>query len=112
MIRRVITYKHYFIDFYNKQEGKVQEKIEFVIDLVRHQDRVPSSFLKKLVGTDNLYELRIKQGSNIFRVFCFFDEGRIVLLLNAFQKKTQKTPRKEIKLAERLKKEYYEEKGK
>ncbi len=58
-----------------------------------------------------LYEARIKLGSDIWRVFCFFDKGKLVILLNGFTKKTQKTPKKEIDKAVRLMKEYYEEKN-
>ena len=112
MVRQVSIYKTYFIDFYQAQEDKVQEKIEYVLDLVRYQERVPTKFLKKMVGTDGLYEIRVKQGSNIYRIFCFFDEGKLVLLLNGFVKKTQKTPKKEIRKAEQLKAEYYESKRK
>jgi phage-related protein len=110
MKREIIFYKEYFLEFYFQQDEKVQEKIEYVFDLIRHEERVPSTFLKHLKGTDKLYEVRVKVGSNIYRIFCFFDKGRLVVLLNGFQKKGQKTPGKEIKLAEKLKKEYYEEK--
>lgn len=112
MIREISIYKSYFIEFYQSQDGKVQEKIEYVLDLIRYQERVPATFLKKMAGTDGLYEIRIKQGSNIYRIFCFFDKGKLVILINGFVKKTQKTPKKEIKIAERLKKEYYENKEK
>jgi phage-related protein len=73
-------------------------------------DRVPEKFLKHLTGTEGLYEIRVEHGSNIYRIFCFFDEGQLVILLNGFQKKSQKTPAKEIDKAERLKKEYLEDK--
>jgi len=63
-------------------------------------------------GEDALYEIRIKAGANIFRIFCFFDEGKLVILLNGFQKKTQKTPRNEIEKALKLKNRYYEDKTK
>ncbi len=59
-------------------------------------------------NTDGLFEIRVKYGSNIYRIFCCFDEGRIVVLFNAFQKKTQKTPQKEIEKALTLKREYFE----
>ena len=60
-------------------------------------------------GSDGLYEIRVEVGSNIFRVFSFFDQGKLVILLNGFQKKSVKTPKSEIQLAEKLKKEYYNE---
>lgn len=70
---------------------------------------IPDKFFKHLDGTEGLYEIRVKVGSDIFRVFCFFDEGALVILLNGFQKKSQKTPRQEIEKAEKLKRQYYEE---
>jgi len=42
-----------------------------------------------------------------YRVLCFFDKENLVILINSFQKKTQKTPSKEIALAEKLKKQYF-----
>ena len=66
--------------------------------------------MKHLTGTNGLYEARIQLGSNIWRVFCFFDGDQLVILLNGFQKKSQKTPKKEIERAERLMKEYYQDK--
>lgn len=98
------------MDFYLEQNEKVQEKFDYVMTVIRSVDRVPEKFLKYMTGTDGLYEMRIEYGSNIYRVFCFFDEGQLVILLNGFQKKSQKTPNKEIEKAERLKKEYLEEK--
>ena len=111
-IRQVITYKDYFRDFMLEQEPKVRVKIAKVIELVEQLERIPAKNFRFIEGTDGLYEIRVQLGSNIFRVFCFFDEGRLVVLLSGFQKKTQKTPTKEIEKAERLKKEYYEEKRK
>jgi len=108
--REVIIYKNYFLDFYKKQDVKTKSKIDYVLKIVRELDKIPSQYFKHLKGTNGLYEARIKLGTNIFRVLCFFDNGNLVVLLNGFQKKTQKTPKKEIKLAERLKKEYYDEK--
>ena len=110
MSRKITFYKDYFTDFYSKQNKKVQEKIEYAFRWVRQAERIPKKFFEHLTGTDGLYEIRVEYQSNIYRIFCFFDEGKLVVLLNGFQKKTQKTPRKEIKLAERLKKEYFNEK--
>ena len=107
MKREIIFYKNYFLKFYHKLDERTQEKVEYVFDVIRYEERVPTGFLKHLEGTDKLYEVRVKMGRNIYRIFCFFDKGKLVVLLNGFQKKTQKTPRKEIKMAEKLKKEYY-----
>lgn len=78
--------------------------------VIRTVDRIPQKFLKHIESTDGLYEIRIKVGSDIYRVFCCFDEGKIVILFNGFQKKSQKTPKKEIDKALRLKQEYFDKK--
>ena len=109
MVRKIVTYKKYFIDFYQKQNPRVQEKIEHALDLIRYEQRVPKSHLKYLTGSDGILEVRVKTKDANVRIFCFFDKGNLVVLVNSISKKTQKTPRKEIKLAERLKKEYLEE---
>ncbi len=110
MERRVIVYKNYFLDFYKEQDNKVQEKIEYVLDLVRFEKRVPIKFLKFLENTDGIYEVKVVTTFRSIRILCFFDKGKLVVLTNCFIKKSQKTPRKEIKLAEKLKKEYLNEK--
>ena len=101
-VRQVIAYKNYFEDFLKNQPQKVQDKI--------YKIRVPSNYLKHLESTNGLYEARIQLSSNIWRVFCFFDNGNLVLLLNGFQKKTQKTPKNEIEKALRLMEQYYNDK--
>ncbi len=110
MIREIKFYKNYFIEFYIAQDKKVQEKIEYVFKLIGTVERVPEKFMKHIENTDGLYEIRIKYRSNIFRIFCCFDEGRIVILFNAFQKKVQKTPKKEIEKGLKLKQEYFQSK--
>lgn len=110
MIREIISYKKYFIDFYSSQDDKVQRKIEYVLDLVRYERQVPKKFFKHLESTDSIYEVRIETTFKNIRILCFFDEGNLVVLTNCFLKKTQKTPKKEIKLAEKLKKDYLKEK--
>ncbi|WP_426430083.1 type II toxin-antitoxin system RelE/ParE family toxin [Winogradskyella sp. HB-48] len=111
-VREVIAYKHYFEEFLLAQPTKVQDKIYKVVEIIETYERVPSNYLKAITGTNGLYEARIKLGSNIWRVFCFFDKGKLVILLNGFQKKSQKTPRKEIDKALNLMESYYKEKNK
>ena len=106
--RKIIFHGSYFVDFYLEQTPKVQEKIEFVFHIIKRVERVSKKFLSPLENTDGLFEIRVEYGSNIYRIFCCFDEGRIVVLFNAFQKKTQKTPQMEIEKALRLKREYFE----
>ena len=110
MIRKIITYGDNFINFYKSQEFKIQEKIEYVLDLVRFEKQVPIKFFKYLDDTDGIYEIRIITTFKNIRILCFFDKGELVVLTNCFIKKTQKTPKKEIKNAEKLKKEYITEK--
>ena len=93
-VREVITYKEYFDDFFKKQPQKVRDKIIKVLDIIEQIDRIPTTYLK------------------YFRIFCFFDGNKLVVLLSGFQKKTQKTPPEEIKRAERLMTDYYKEKEK
>lgn len=110
--RNVFYYKSYFKDFYSKQRPEVQDKITWVIGFIRDVRIVPEKFFKHVEGTDGLFEIRVKVRSNIFRIFSFFDEGNLIILLDGFNKKSQKTPRNEIEKAERLQKEYFYEKGK
>ena len=110
-IRDVIAFKHYFEHFLKSQPVKVQDKIFKIIEAIEVLERVPSNYLKFLVGTNGLYEARIQLGSNIWRVFCFFDNDKLVILLNGFQKKTQKTPKNEIEKALKLMSDYYNQKG-
>lgn len=73
-------------------------------------DRVPEMYLKHLKNTSGLYEIRVQIGTNIYRIFCFFDSHNIVVIGHGFQKKTQKTPKQELERAEQIKREYYESK--
>ena len=110
-VRQIIIYKNHFEDFFNEQTEKVKNKIDEVLYLITVIERVPKKFLQHMEGTDGLYEIRVELGGNIFRVFCCFDEGRLVVLFNGFQKKTQKTPKMEIEKAEKLKVEYFNSKN-
>ncbi|MBI3258207.1 MAG: type II toxin-antitoxin system RelE/ParE family toxin [Ignavibacteriae bacterium] len=109
--RQVVAYKSYFLDFYKNQPDNVQEKIEWTLNLIRVTRHVPEKYFKHLEGTKGLYEIRVEVGSNIYRVFSFFDKGNLVVLGNAFQKKTQKTPKNEIEKALKIMEEYYYEKA-
>ena len=108
--RTITFYKNYFQDFFDKQNKKVKAKIVWTFDLVEDLQRVPEIYLKHIENTDGLYEIRVQSGSDIFRIFCFFDQGQLVVLANGFQKKTQKTPKKEIEKALKIKSEYENEK--
>lgn len=111
-VRQVIAYKKYFLDFYQNQTDDVQQKIEWTLNLLRTIDRVPKKYFDHMTGTDGLFEVRVELGSNIFRIFSFFDKGNLIVLGNGFQKKTQKTPKIEIEKALKIKAEYENEKRK
>jgi phage-related protein len=106
--RQIIFHGEYFFDFYKNLDVKVKSKIQYVFELIKQVDRVPEKFLAPITGYEGLFEIRIEYQSNIYRVFCCFDEGRLVVLFNGFQKKTQKTPKKEIERAMLLKNEYFQ----
>ncbi|MBW6499390.1 MAG: type II toxin-antitoxin system RelE/ParE family toxin [Bacteroidales bacterium] len=109
-IREIIAYKNYFEDFLTEQPIKVQDKIFKILEAIETLERIPTNYLKQIAGSSGLYEARIQLGSDIWRVFCFFDSGKLVILLNGFQKKAQKTPRQEIVKAKKIMNEYYESK--
>ena len=100
-----MIYKDYFLTFYRSLETGAQKKIDYVLDALKMQERVSEKFVKFI--RDGLFEIRASYNGNIYRAFFIFDEGNIVMLFNGFQKKTQKTPSKEIEKALELKKEYY-----
>lgn len=108
--REVILYKDYFEDFFKQQSRKVQDKIIKVLDILETVERVPITYLKYVEGTNGLFEIRVQLGSDIFRIFCCFDGNKLVVLFSGFQKKTQKTPSKEINRALRIMNEYYNDK--
>ncbi len=106
--RQLIYFKNYYKDFFSIQTERVKDKIDYVLYLVSIADRIPKKFFQYIVGTDGLFEIRIEVESNIYRIFCCFDDGKIVVLFNGFQKKSRKTPKKEIDKALRIKDEYFE----
>jgi phage-related protein len=108
--RKVVFYKNYFEEFFTKQQQQVKRKIVWTLQFIEEVDRIPITLLKHLAGTKGLYELRVKQGSDNYRIFCFFDKGQLIIILNGFQKKTQKTPSNEIAQALKIKMEYEYEK--
>lgn len=108
--RKITFYKDYFQTFFERQSKKVKAKIVWTFDLVEDLQRVPETYLKHIEDSDGLYEIRVQVGSDIFRIFCFFDQGQLVVLANGFQKKSQKTPKNEIDLALRIKAEYENDK--
>ena len=110
--RQLIYFREYFWDFFNKQSEKIKDKIDYVLFLITVADKIPRKFFEQMTGYDGLFAIRIEFESNIYRIFCCFDKGNIVVLFNGFQKKTQKTPKKEIEKAMRIMQEYFDYKKK
>lgn len=108
--RKIVFYRDYFESFFISQSEKVKAKIIWTIELMEDLERIPETYLKHIENSKGLYEIRIQVGRDIFSIFCFFDQGDIVVLMNGFQKKTRKTPKREIIKAMKIKDEY--EKGK
>jgi len=108
--RQVVAYKRHFLDFYVEQADKVQAKNEWTLKLIQVPRQVPEKYFAHVEGTKGLYEIRVEHGNNIYMIFSFFDRGNLVVLGNAFQKKTQKTPKNEIEKALLIMKEYNNEK--
>jgi phage-related protein len=110
-IRKIFYFGSYYTDFFDTLKPEVKKKFNWTLQLIATTQRVPEKYFKHLSGTDGIYEVRVEVGSDIYRVFCFFDEGQLIILVNGFQKKRQKTPKNEITLAEKLQNQYYHEKS-
>ena len=108
--RQIIFFKDYFFDFFEQQTEKVKEKIDHVLFVVTVAKRIPQKFFQHVEGTNGLYEIRVEFQGNIYRIFCCFDEGQVVILFNGFQKKSQKTPSGELEKAVKIMNEYFDEK--
>jgi phage-related protein len=108
--RKIIFYKDYFEKFFVNQCQKVRDKIIWTFELIENLPRVPELYLKHLESTEGLYEIKVQMGSDIYRIFCFFDKGQLVVLANGILKKSQKTPKQEIEMALKIKGEYENEK--
>jgi phage-related protein len=110
--RSIFYYKNYYLDFYATLNPEVKKKSNWTLQLVSEIERVPEKYFSYIKSSSGLFEIRVEVGSTIYRVFSFFDEGKLIVLVNGFIKKTRKTPKSEIELAEKLKKQYFDEKDK
>jgi phage-related protein len=108
-IWNIFYYKNYYTDFFEKLNPETKKKFNWTLQLIATLEKVPEKYFKHLTSKKGLFEIRVEVGSKIYRVFCCFDKEKLVILLNGFQKKSQKTPPNEIQLAEKLMKEYFEE---
>ncbi|WP_339701631.1 type II toxin-antitoxin system RelE/ParE family toxin [Algoriphagus aquimarinus] len=109
-IRKIIFYKDHFETFFETLNDKAKDKVDEVLYMISILERIPTKFFKNIKGIKDLYEIRIEYESNIYRIFCCFDKGSLVVLFNGFHKKSQKTPKKELRRAELIMIEYFENK--
>ena len=106
-VRKIKVFKSYYKEFYIAQTEAVRKKIDYVIELVKCLEVIPTEYFRKISDVPGLYEIRVSHKGNIFRIFCCQDKGSLVILFQGFQKKTQKTPLSEIRKAVQIMKEYY-----
>ncbi len=106
-VREIIFYKDYFEDFFKSLNEKLQGKIDEVLFAITILERVPTKFLKNIEGIKGLFEIRVEFESNIYRIFCCFDKGNLIVLFNGFQKKSPKTPPSELKKAKSIMEAYF-----
>ena len=111
-LREIFYYKNYYLDFFETLKPEVKKKFNWTLQLIATIERIPDKYFKYITGSTGLYEIREEVGSDIYRVLSFFDKGQLIILVNGFQKKSQKTPKNEILIAEKLKKQYFDEKSK
>lgn len=110
MFREIIYFKNHYEIFFNTLDEKTKVKVDEILYFISVIERIPIKYLKKIAGTKGLYEIRIEFRSNIYQIFCCFDDGNLVVLFNGFQKKMQKTPKNEIEKAINIMNEYFEHK--
>lgn len=108
--RTIEIYEYHFWDFYNGLDAKTQAKVDWVITIIQTTPIVPEKFFKHLKNSKGLWEIRVSGVNGIYRILCFFEKNNLIVVLGGFQKKTQKTPKMEIKKAERLRQKYYDNK--
>ncbi len=107
-VRQVVVFEDHFKEFRKSLDRETLKKLYQVLSLIMYVKVIPVKFLKAIEGRKGLYEIRLEQGKGIYRVFCCFDEGNLVILFNGFQKKTQKTPKRQVDKAEALMIKYFE----
>ena len=110
-VRQVVVFENHFKEFRKTLDREALKKLYQVLTLIMMVEAVPVKFLKSIEGRKGLFEIRVEQGNNIYRVFCCFDEGNLVVLFNGFQKKNQKTPVEQLDRAEALMKRYFDQKN-
>ena len=110
-VRQVVVFEDHFKEFRKTLNKDTLKKLYQVLTLIMLVEDIPAKFLRAIVGRKGLFEIRIEHGNDIYRVFCCFDEDKLLILFNGFKKKTQKTPAEQLDKAEALMKKYYDQKS-
>ena len=87
-ILEIFYYKNFYLNFFDTLKPNVKKKLNWALQLLSTIDRVPEKYFKHMTGSSGIFEIRVEVGSEIFRVFSFFDKGKLIILLNGFQKKS------------------------
>ena len=111
-LREIYYYEDHYLNFFSKLKPEVQKKFNWTLQLIATIDVIPKKYFDHMTGSTGIFEIRVEVGTDIYRVFSFFDKGQLIILVNGFIKKTQKTPKQELEIAEQLKKQYFHEKRK
>ncbi|MDR0987899.1 MAG: type II toxin-antitoxin system RelE/ParE family toxin [Prevotellaceae bacterium] len=111
-IRQIVVYGDYFKAFKKTLSREVLRKIYQIFMYIMTQEHIPAKYFSSIVGVQGLFEIRVEERGNIYRIFCCMDEENLVVLFNGFQKKSQKTPVEEIARATRIMKAYFQQKNK
>ena len=107
-LRKIFFFGSYYSDFFDSLKPEAKKKFNWTLEPIATIEKVPEKQFKHITGSTGLFEVRVEVGSEIYRVFGFFDKGKLIILVNGFKKRTQKTPKSEIELAEKLKKQYFD----
>ena len=110
-VRQVVVFEDHFKEFRKTLDWEALKKLYQVLTFIMTVEIVPARFLKAIAGRKGLYEIRSESGGNIYRVFCCFDEGNLIILFNGFHKKTPKTPVEQLDRAEALMNKYFKQKN-
>lgn len=104
---KTISGKNPIEDFLDSLQFKQAQRVAWVIEIIEEIDRIPKQYFKKLINTDDIWEIRVQTGNTIFRLLSFFDGNDLIIACHGFVKKSQKVPKKEIEIAEKRKRDYF-----
>lgn len=90
-IRNIFYYENHYLDFFERLRPDVRKKFNWTLQLIATVDKVPEKYFKHMTDSTGIYEIKVEVGSDIYRVFSFFDKGNLIILLNGFQNSKNST---------------------